>query len=102
MKNLAIATAALGLAFTASPALAGSNEYQSMDVSYAGLDLSTIEGQRLLEQRVEIAARKVCGYDDRQVGTLIRSKEVRDCVANARASARQDVATILQERQRGG
>lgn len=101
MKTLAIGVATLGLAFTATPAFAQTADVRVQEISVAGIDLSTAEGQRMLDERVERAAREVCGYDEARVGTLIRSAEARDCVAKAQASAREQVATIAQE-QLGG
>ena len=102
MKTLALATATLGLALTATPALAGSDDFHSQKVSFAGLDLSTVEGQRMFEQRVDRAARKVCGLDERRIGTLIRSNEAQDCVVKARAAARNQMASIIEDQRRGG
>lgn len=102
MKTLALASAAFGLVFTATPAFAGSDGYRTQEVSFAGLDLATVEGQRMLDQRVERAARAVCGYDELGVGTRIRSNESRECLVKARASAKQQVATIIEDQRRGG
>lgn len=102
MKTLAIATAAVGLAFTATPAFAQEAEVRVQQINVAGINLETAEGQRLLEQRVDRAARQVCGFDQARVGTLIRSAESRDCYVKARANARQQVATIVEDQQRGG
>lgn len=102
MKTLALATAAVGLALTAAPAMAGSAEYRTQQISIAGLDLETAEGQRMLEQRVERAAREVCGYDRVQIGTRIRSNESRVCFAKAKSNARQQVAAIIENQRRGG
>lgn len=102
MNTLALATATLGLALTATPAFAGSDDFHSQKVSFAGLDLETAEGQRLFEERVVRAARKVCGYDERRVGTLIRSSRARDCMAKAKASARNQMVAIAENQRRGG
>lgn len=102
MKTLALATAAVGLAFTATPAFADSVEYRTQDVSIAGLDLDTAEGQRILDQRVERAARSVCGYNGTRANNLASSYEARQCVAKAVASAKQQVAAIVEDQQRGG
>ena len=90
-----------GTVATSAPAMADNTEKTTMTVSYAGLDLNTIEGQKLLEQRVEIAARRVCNYNRTQTGTLIRTK-ARECLAKARASASQQVAAIIEDQRRGG
>jgi UrcA family protein len=102
MKTLALATAAFGLALTAAPALAGAGELPTKVVEIAGLDLDTTEGQRMLDQRIERAARDVCRYDEERVGTRIRSNESRACLAKARAGAQQQVATIIENQRRGG
>lgn len=102
MKTLALASAAVGLVLTATPAFAGSADFRTQEVSFAGLDLDTAEGQRMLDQRVERAARAVCGYDELGVGTKIRSNEARECLVKARASAKQQVATIIEDQRRGG
>lgn len=102
MKTLAIAAASLGLAFTATPALAGPAELPTQKVSIAGIDLATPEGQAMLDQRIERAAREVCGVDEVRTGTLIRSNESTECLAKARASAQQQVASIVEDQRRGG
>jgi UrcA family protein len=102
MKTLALAAATLGLAFTATPAFAGPTDLPTMSVNTAGLDLNTAEGQRLLDERIERAARDVCQVNYVRTGTRIRSTEARECVAKARASAQQQMATIAENQQRGG
>ncbi len=102
MKTLAIATAAIGLAFTASPAIAGPDQPPTQSVSAAGLDLNTVEGQRMLDQRINRAAREVCQADYVRTGTRIPSTEVRECVAKARASAQRQMAAIAENQRRGG
>ena len=102
MKTLAIATASLGLVFTASPALAGPAELPTQHVSIAGLDLATPEGQRMLDQRINRAAREVCQVDNIPTGTLIRSQAAQECLTKARASAQQQVAAIVEDQRRGG
>lgn len=102
MKTLAIATAAIGLAFTASPALAGPDHLPTQSVSTAGLDLNTAEGQRMLDRRIERAAREVCQIDYGRTGTRIVSREARECVAKANASAQRQLATIAENQRRGG
>lgn len=102
MKTLALATATIGLAITATPAFAGADELRTQEISFAGLDLETAEGQRMLDQRIERAAREVCGYDEQRVGTRIRSNEARYCLAKARTTAKRQVAAMLEDQRRGG
>lgn len=102
MKKFAIAAASFGLVLTATPALAGTGDVPTQRVSVAGLDLQTAEGQQMLDQRIERAARQVCQVDHLATGTRIRSHAARDCLAKARASARQQTAAIIADQQRGG
>lgn len=103
MKYLAIATAALGLVCsTATPVLAGNVERMSVKVLLSDINLATPSGQKLLDQRIEYAARTVCRADVPATGSRILTKERRDCLAKARADARQQVAAITSDRQRGG
>ena len=102
MKTLAITAAAIGLAITATPALAQPEERATMRVSTAGLDLNTLEGQRILEGRIDRAARQVCAVDRISIGTRVVSSAKRDCVAKARASAEQQMATLIEDQRRGG
>ena len=98
--TLALAAASIGFAGITAPAMAGNVEKTSANVSYAGLDLNTVEGQKLLDQRVEIAARRVCGFDRSITGTRLR--DARKCLVKARESAKQQVAAIIEDQQRGG
>lgn len=99
--TLALAAASIGLAGITTPAMAGTTITKTMEVSYAGLNLNTVEGQKALEQRVEIAARRVCGYDSGLTSTRMRT-EARDCIAKARASANKQVAAVIEDQRRGG
>ncbi len=100
MKTIACTIAAIGL--VATPAFAGTEKAPTETVSYAGLDLSTVEGQELLEQRIDSAARRVCQMDRLPTGTKIIPSEARACYAKAKASAHQQVATVVLDQQRGG
>ena len=102
MKTLAFATAAVGLVLTATPALAETIENRSKEISVAGLDLESADGQRMLDQRIERAARAVCGVDEPQTATRIRSSKAYACVAKARANAKQQVAAFIEDQRRGG
>ncbi|AOL25042.1 UrcA family protein [Erythrobacter litoralis] len=103
MKTFAITAAAIGLAFTASPALAaGPAERNTMNVSLAGIDLDTPEGQEMLDRRIERAARDVCQFDRKRTGTRIQSQAATDCYEKAKASAKQQVAAYVEKQRRGG
>lgn len=102
MKTFAIVTATLALAFTTSPALAGASELPSKDITYADLNLNTAQGQKRLETRIESAARTVCRHHESRSGTRIRSPYLDACLANARASAKKQMAAIMADQRRGG
>ena len=103
MKTLTLALAAASVDFAgiAAPAFAGDTIRKTQSVSYKGLDLNTAEGQKMLEQRVEIAARRVCDYNGRPTSTRLR-KDTRACLAKARANARAQVAAVIEDERRGG
>ena len=103
MKMFTLAAATIGLAVTATPALAGERIVNTTTVTTAGLDLSTIEGQEMLDRRVKAAARKVCGVENvSTAGSRIKSLSARSCYQKALASAKQQVASAVAEQQRGG
>ncbi len=97
LPALAAAIAVVGVQ---TAAFASPSEARNASVSYAGLDLSTAEGQRALDGRIERAVREVCvahGVRDlaarqRQTACEIETRAavsvVRDqLVANALANA---------------
>ena len=100
MKTFAIAAAALGL--VSSPAFAGQQEQRSVDIKVAELDLVTLEGQRRLENRITSAARRVCGIGEIRAGTRLPYPQAAKCVEEARANAELQLASMINQRQRGG
>ena len=101
MKTLAIATAAIGLAVSSTPAIAGDGS-QSMAVKYSDLNLSTADGQKQLDRRINAAAKKVCRVHQAQTGTRIQSRNAQKCYQLARAKARTAFASVIEENRRGG
>ncbi len=101
MKTLTLAAAAFGLAVTATPAFAG-DQAPTGKVSTSGLDLSTASGQKMLDERIDRVARKICEVDRTVVGSRVKDRAARDCYKKARASAKQQVAAAVAKRQRGG
>jgi UrcA family protein len=102
MKTLALAAAALGLVSTTAPAFATEVEKMTIEVNLADINLGTASGQKLLDQRIEKAVRTVCRVTSPTTGSRVLTQEVRDCLAAARADARQQVALLNGDRQRGG
>lgn len=103
MKTLAKAFAAIGLAGAAiSPSLAGEPDRMTVTIGVADLNLATPEGQRTLDRRIEKAARSVCRVPKVMTGTRIMNQDARACLAEAKAAARQQVAALAADQQRGG
>ncbi|MDC8753686.1 UrcA family protein [Erythrobacter sp. sf7] len=102
MKTFAIAAAVLGLACTTTPAFAGEREKMSLEVELSDINLGTASGQKLLDQRIERAVRTVCRVTDVKTGTRIINRDARACLAKARADAREQVAALTGDKQRGG
>lgn len=102
-KILTNALAAIGLAGAAiTPAFAAGTAPMAIEVSFADLDLSTVEGQKTLDQRVKKAVRTVCRITEPTTGTRIMSQDVKACLAKARSEARVKVAALMRDQQRGG
>jgi UrcA family protein len=101
-KTVAHTAIALGLASAAiSPAMAGEPQLMTINVSTSDINLGTVQGQKLLDQRVEKAVRTVCRVNSVTTGSRLMSHEVRACLAKARTSAKQQVAALMSNKQRG-
>ncbi|MBO6767242.1 MAG: UrcA family protein [Erythrobacter sp.] len=97
MKTTLATLAAAGLALTANAAHAN-----SVNVTYDDLNLATEAGQKVLEQRIESAARSVCGLDRQRTGTRIPDTAARSCYKKAKASASAQVAARIKSDGLGG
>ncbi|MFN3294568.1 MAG: UrcA family protein [Gemmobacter sp.] len=102
MKTLALAAAALGLACTTAPAMAADFLPMTVRVKTADINLATAAGQKLLDQRIEAAVRTVCRVTNPNTGTRMMNRSTKACLAKARSDARQQVALLKTDRQRGG
>lgn len=106
MKTFALATATLGLAFSTVPAFAasGATDLPQAELTFDDLDLSTPSGQKALDRRIDKLARSICGADTVTTGSRIlsNSREIKNCVKTARASAERQIAAIIEDQQRGG
>ena len=96
----AVISAALAISLIANPARAQS---QTVGVAYADLDLNTPAGQAALDRRIQTAAESVCGFNEVRTGTRLPSSSARDCLREALASTRQQVAAQIsrETRKRG-
>lgn len=98
MKRYLVAmTAAAVLGGAATPAFA-----ESLSIPYHDLNLSTAEGQKTLDRRIDKAAREFCGLDQTTTGSRISSRESRQCYADTKKQAQKQFAALLDERRLGG
>lgn len=97
-----IAAAATSLAAAAAPSFAAEMTTKSIAVSFKDLDLSTEQGQKTLEHRIDVAARDVCGMNDIATGTRIASNRARACYAKAASSTRTAIAEKIENARLGG
>lgn len=88
------AAAALATAATAAPVLA-----KDVVVSYADLDLASVQGQKTFTRRIERAARVACDFER---GRELPSIEAVRCLRQARAKARTEMAAIVADSRLGG
>lgn len=89
--------AVLAMAIPAAPAFA-----EEKSVSYSDLNLASPDGQRTLERRITQALEEVCQANEIRTGTRVRSSDARRCMVEARASAKEQVAAILERKGLGG
>ncbi len=75
---------------------------EAVAVTYEDLDLSTEQGRDKLEQRLDRAARQVCGLDDSRTGSRIRSKDASDCYKQARKQLTDSLAAATAQKASGG
>lgn len=97
MKTPLLALAASLAVLTTVPASA-----ESITIRYRDLDLGSPAGQAALAQRIELAARKVCGLDEPRTGTRLAPLKDMKCYRQAKAQAKQQVAAAIMAQQRGG
>ena len=98
MQSLALA---LGAAVLAAP-LAAKDEAPTVGVHYGDLDLTSAEGQRKLDIRLERAARDVCGMDERMTGSHLRADHSRVCYREARRNLDQQYAQLVSRKSATG
>jgi UrcA family protein len=90
---LALSAAALAIPATAAESNAG--------VRYSDLDLTTEHGQEVLANRIDLAARAMCGMNDVRTGTIMPRGKARACYEQAKASATQLIAERVAQDKRG-
>ena len=94
MQSLALA---LGAAVLAAP-VAAKDEAPTVGVHYGDLDLSSPDGQRQLDLRLERAAREVCGMDEKMTGSHLRADHSRVCYREARRNLDREFAELVSRK----
>ena len=97
-------TLALTLAAAATmtaPAAYAATTGKSVAVDYSDINLATEKGQRILERRLDRAARDVCGLD-RRSGTRLVDPEARRCYKTAQHEVGVQFAELVSNTRRGG
>ena len=102
MHKPSIALALAAMATFAAPVYAASSASESVSVTYRDLDLTTEEGQKALEGRLDKAAREVCGINETRTGTRIASRDARSCYDQARDQLAERFAEVVNQKRRGG
>lgn len=103
MKLIASASAALGLALAATPALAELPEKRTATFGVGDLDLATPKGQKELNWRIERAVRSVCQVQSTAARSRVLTDDARTCIAKARSGAQAQVARLMAgEGMKGG
>lgn len=97
MKTPLIALAITGAVLAGTPAAA-----EEVSIRHNDLNIASAKDQRTLQQRIDIAARKVCGFHDHISGTRVRARETRRCYAQAKAQGMRSFAAIVAESHLGG
>lgn len=82
----------LALAASLPAAAAAEPVVKNETVRFDDLNLASSAGIATLERRINSAARRVCDYYEPRGFSYIMSKDLSDCMDNALASARQQVA----------
>ena len=102
-KTITYALAAIGMTGAAiTPALAGDVQTRTIAVQTSDVDLATAKGQKILEQRVAKAVRSVCRTASLTTGSRMMDQDAMECLAKARIDAKQQMAALTLEQQRGG
>lgn len=75
---------------------------ETISIKYSDLNLASPTGQKILERRIDAAARKVCELERPQTGTRIRDSKARACYEQAKAQATKQLAVVVDRQAKGG
>lgn len=86
----------------ASPTLAQERDTRTTGVTYQDLDLSTEQGRAELAQRIDDAAKQVCGMGERSLGSNIVTRESRSCYRDAKRQLERHFAEVIAQQGHAG
>lgn len=95
---VAAAMAVTATGFSASASAQGRTT-KSVEVSYAGLDLTSADGRATLDGRIRGAVRQVCGSYDRR--DLYEMTDHRSCMQEANFSAKRAKVSLIAKAEAG-
>ncbi|MBX7528217.1 UrcA family protein [Qipengyuania vesicularis] len=98
MKKTLTTIALLALA---TPAVAAEDQ-SGFTIEYKDLNLGTEEGQKVLMERIDDAARTACEFNRSRTGSRLRSGDVKRCYKEAKKQAMAQFATLIEENAVGG
>jgi len=97
MKKSILAIASIGVLFATTPAYA-----EGFQIKHNDLNLASVEGQKVLESRIERAAKEACGLNSQATGTRVVSRSARKCFNEVKKSATAQMAVLVDEQRLGG
>ena len=91
------------IALTALTLLAGvPAAAEDFVVRYDDLDLASPKGQKVLDRRIDAAARTYCGIGVQRTGTRVKGASATECYRSARNAAREKMAALVEQKSKGG
>jgi len=97
MKKSILAIASVGVLFATTPASA-----EGLQIKYDDLNLSSVEGQKILDSRIDRAAKEACGLNNQTTGTRVPSRSAQKCFNEVKKSATAQMAVLVDEQRLGG
>ncbi len=101
-QKLALALTAAALAVPAATPAVAQTEPRSIAVEYSDLNLASAKGQKVLSERLNRAARAVCGMDEQTTGSRLPPLGAVACYDETRTRMNADFAALISEERRGG
>jgi UrcA family protein len=92
--------AAFSIVVSPGPAMAA--ETQAVAIRTSDLNLADPSAQRVLDRRIDRAARRICGLDQVRTATRLPSESSKACYEQALRATRAQVAEVAQNARRGG